>query len=254
MGHIKKENLLLTQLPIPKDLSKLKKQLSSLQMLHQQITSNTELIPQKEKTICNLIKKLSDEGKEGVDYDKYKLGDICEVNPSNNKIISEYINYLDITGCINFETHKLKNNKELPLRAKRTPLINDVLLSTVRPKNKNITIIKKYNYVENLLASTGFALIRSKNINPNYIYYYVIQDNITDYLSNKADGSGYPAVNTKDIVNMYINVPKPSIMNKYKLQELFDEVDNMKETLENNKKEYQKQLEKLFESFQQNTN
>ena len=38
-------------------------------------------------------------------------------------------------------------------------------------------------------------------------------------------------------------------MNKYKLQELFDEVDNMKETLENNKKEYQKQLDKLFESF-----
>jgi hypothetical protein len=39
-------------------------------------------------------------------------------------------------------------------------------------------------------------------------------------------------------------------MKKYKLQELFDEVDNMKETLENNKKEYQKQLENLFESFQ----
>ena len=51
-----------------------------------------------------------------------------------------------------------------------------------------------------------------------------------------------------------VNVLKPSIMNKYKLQELFDEVDNMKETLENNKKEYQKQLDKLFESFQQNTN
>ena len=25
-----------------------------------------------------------------------KLEDICEINPSNNKIISEYINYLDI--------------------------------------------------------------------------------------------------------------------------------------------------------------
>ena len=51
-----------------------------------------------------------------------------------------------------------------------------------------------------------------------------------------------------------VNVIKSSIMNKYKLQELFDEVDNLKETLENNKKEYQKQLDKLFESFQQNTN
>ena len=51
-----------------------------------------------------------------------------------------------------------------------------------------------------------------------------------------------------------VNVLKSSIMNKYKLQELFGEVDNLKETLENNKKRYQKQLEKLFESFQQNTN
>ena len=66
IGNIKKENLLLTQLPIPKDLSKLKKPLSSLQILHQQITNDTELIPQKEKIICNLIKKLSDE-KSGID-------------------------------------------------------------------------------------------------------------------------------------------------------------------------------------------
>ena len=34
-------------------------------------------------------------------------------------------------------------------------------------------------------------------------------------------------------------------MNKYKLQELFDEVDNLKETLENNKK----QLYKLLSHF-----
>ena len=60
--------------------------------------------------------------------------------------------------------------------------------------------------------------------------------------------------NIEDIKNMSIIVPKPSIMNKYKLEELFNEVDNLKEALENNKKEYQKQLDKLFESFQQNTN
>jgi hypothetical protein len=54
--------------------------------------------------------------------------------------------------------------------------------------------------------------------------------------------------------NINVNILKPSIMNKYKLQELFDKVDNLKEALENNKKEYQKQLDKLFESFQQNTN
>ena len=39
------------QIPIPKDFKKIKTQLENLQKLHQQITINTELIPQKEKTI-----------------------------------------------------------------------------------------------------------------------------------------------------------------------------------------------------------
>ena len=61
-------------------------------------------------------------------------------------------------------------------------------------------------------------------------------------------------INKEIFAKFNVIVPKPSIMNKYKLEELFNEVDNLKEALENNKKEYQKQLDKLFESFQQNTN
>jgi type I restriction-modification system DNA methylase subunit len=76
---ISAETLGNTQIPIPKDITTLKKELTILQKLHQQISSNTELIPQKEKAICDLIKKLTDEGNEGVDYESKKLGDVCEI-------------------------------------------------------------------------------------------------------------------------------------------------------------------------------
>ncbi len=95
MGHIKKENLIKTQIPIPKDIIIIKPQLESLKSLHEKITNNTELIPEKEKHICELIKKLTDEGEEGVDYDSRKLGNICEIKygtriTKNNNLGTEY--------------------------------------------------------------------------------------------------------------------------------------------------------------------
>ena len=68
------------------------------------------------------------------------------------------------------------------------------------------------------------------------------------------NGSTIKGTSKEILAKFNVNVLKPSIINKYKLQELFDEIDNMKEVLENNKKEYQKQLDKLFVSFKQNTN
>ena len=67
------------KIPIPKDIKVMKKQLEKLQKLHQEITETTELIPQKEKSICELIEKLTNEGSSGVDYDEFKLSDVCEI-------------------------------------------------------------------------------------------------------------------------------------------------------------------------------
>jgi hypothetical protein len=66
------KNLLI---PIPNDITKLKPQLKSLSKLHSTISDLTEQIPQKEKDICGLITKLTEEGKEGVDWNEYRLGD-----------------------------------------------------------------------------------------------------------------------------------------------------------------------------------
>lgn len=238
-------------IPIPKDIKTIQKELTKLQKLHQQIAQDTELIPEKEKNICNLIKKLTDEGKEGVDYESKKLGDVCEINPSSKQIKDRYIKYLDITGCNSFETKKLVNNNNLPSRAKKTVIHNDVIISSVRPANKNINIVSKRINIKNLLISTGFIIMRPLNINPNYIYQFLKSDNITNYLIEKSTGSGYPAFSSSILNELNIKILKPSIMSKHKLQQLFDEVDELKDTLEENKKTYQVELNKLFKDFKE---
>ena len=72
------ETLNNCKIPFPKNIDKHKKQLDELYKIHQQIMSDTEQIPQSEQDICGIIKKAADEGVKGVDYDEYKLGDICD--------------------------------------------------------------------------------------------------------------------------------------------------------------------------------
>ena len=77
-----------------------------------------------------------------------------------------------------------------------------------------------------------------------YLYYY-IKNNVI-WFSDQMNGSTIKGTSKEILAKFNVNVPKPSIMNKYKLQKLFDEVDNLKETLENNKKEYQKTTRKFI--------
>ena len=239
LGHIKKENLLLTQIPIPKDLSKLKKPLESLEKLHQSITEATEAIPRKEKAICELIKKLTDEGTKDVDYETFKLGDdnIFKIIygtriTKNNNVTGSIPVYGG--GDITFYTNK-SNLEGL-----------NILISRFGncTKDKCTRIIKGNVY----LNDSGFT-IRSSNENflSNMLLIYTIKQ-YNDIIYECKRGSAQLNMDMEQLRKQKINVLKPSIMKKHKLQELFDEVDQMKETLETNKKEYQQQLDKLFDT------
>ncbi len=230
-------------IPIPKDLTKLKKPLESLQQLHQQITQDTESIPQKEKAICDKIKELTDKGKEGVDYDSHKLGDEhifkiiygTRITKGNN-IIGKIPVYGG--GDITFYTDKANFHG------------SNILISRFGNciKEKCTKIVKG----DIFLNDSGFTIITSDPlILSNDLLIYTIKlynDIIYDY----KQGSAQLNMNMERLRNQMIKVLKPSVMKKNKLQEMFDEVEQLKETLENNKKEYQKQMDKLFEQFKDN--
>ena len=255
LGHINKENLNKYEIPIPEDINTVKLYLDVLNPCNESLQS---LQSQKEKSICGLIKLLTTMGEKGVDYDEYKLGDVCEFNPKPEKITGNFVEYLDIGNCLEFKTERLNNDKNLPSRAKRTAKINDVLLSSVRPNNKNINVITKSNYKENLLLSTGFIIMRPLKVIPYYLYFYVLRDDVTNYLISKSTGSGYPAISSDDVKNVIILVLKPHIIKQYKLDEEFEFMDKLRDSIQTTLKhqeEATKQMMKLvLETSKKNNN
>jgi restriction endonuclease S subunit len=253
LGNISKETLNNYEIPIPKDILTTQIYLDYLNEVNNNLQTLHYLQEQKEKTICGLIKILTIFGKIGVDYDEYFLKDVCLIN-INDKIKQkkikqmDFIEYLDIGNCINFITQKLKNDDNLPSRAKRTVNIDDIILSSVRPNNKNINIITKNNYIDNLVVSTGFIVLRPINIKPHYLYFYLLRDDITDYLVSKSSGSGYPTITTTTVENMKIKILKPHIIEKYNLEEEFEFVHKLRNDIINtlkNQEEIIKQMTKV---------
>jgi type I restriction-modification system DNA methylase subunit len=228
------------QIPIPKDLTTLKKELTQLQKLHQVISTNTELIHEKEKYICELIKKLTDEGKEGVDYDSKKFGELVEYQAKTKKYKASAGK---ITGKYKFYT----SSQDKILFIDEEPLFKECML--IMGRNGDTSV----HYDSNFSCEHDHVYVmKVKQIKTQYLYYYVV--NNVSWFKNEMNGSTIKGTSKEILSKFTVRTLKPSIMSKHKLQELFDEVDKLKDTLEMNKQEYQTQLKALFKDFQDNDN
>lgn len=145
------------------------------------------------------------------------LRTVISINPSS--IAKDYsfkqIEYIDITsvgsGVLLGTT--FYNISEAPSRAKRLILDGDTILSTVRPNRRSFLFVK--NPPENLVVSTGFAVLRaSEKIDPRFLYYTVTNQPFTDYLTVNAKGAAYPAVDTDTIARAKIHLPNISVQKK----------------------------------------
>jgi type I restriction enzyme S subunit len=124
-----------------------------------------------------------------------------------------FINYLDtgnITENFVFELqHLLVGRDKIPSRARRKIHAGDIVYSTVRPNQKHYGIIK--NPAQNMLASTGFAVLSPKPTvaDNDYIYYYLTQEKIVQKLHAIAEQStsAYPSVKPSDIGALEITLP-----------------------------------------------
>ena len=142
---------------------------------------------------------------------------------------SDCLSSLDNWSCYNYlDTGNITENKiasiqtfdtqkELPSRAKRKIKPNSIIYSTVRPEQKHYGIIRNYQ-TENLIVSTGFVVIDVDNklANPNYVYYFLVQDSITFLLQNIAaqSTSAYPSIRPSDIANLAIDLPPRNLQDK----------------------------------------
>ena len=149
------------------------------------------------------------------EWREYKLKELADFNPDSltakNKL--EFINYLD-TGNITkgkIDTIQYLNllTDKVPSRAKRIVKKNDIVYSTVRPNQEHYGIIK--NPVDNMIVSTGFVVLRSKEDKcySDFLYYFLTLPENTEYLSNVAEDSttAYPSITPDIIMDMDISLP-----------------------------------------------
>ena len=149
-------------------------------------------------------------------WEKKRLGDIADINSESLKSAFDgEIEYIDIAsvspGSID-ETTKYEF-RDAPSRARRIVRHGDIIWSCVRPNRRSHAII--WQPAENLIASTGFAVISPRTVPTSYVYQAVTSEQFVGYLNNHAKGAAYPAVVSGDFERAEILVPTNSLMHAF---------------------------------------
>jgi len=166
-----------------------------------------------------------------------KIKDVVLINPDAIKrgYPHQEIKYIDISsvGSGTLSDKILYHIKDAPSRAKRLVQRGDTIISTVRPNRRSFLFIK---YPEdNLVVSTGFAVLRpTDKIDGRFLYYTITHQPFTDYLTLRAKGAAYPAVDTEIISDADIRVPE--LKEQHKIASILSAYDDL---IENNTRRIQ---------------
>jgi type I restriction enzyme S subunit len=142
-----------------------------------------------------------------------RLKDIVTVNDEalTEKTEDEFlIKYIDIGNVNSYgdiaEIQEYKF-KDAPSRARRIVRKGDVIISTVRTYLKAITLIESDE--ENLIASTGFAVLRPKeNVLSEYLNFALRAEYFIGSVIQNSYGVSYPAINSSTLSSLKIVIPK----------------------------------------------
>ena len=163
-------------------------------------------------------------------YPKYKpsgvewLGDVpegWEVKPLkfvatyNDDVIDETtppeteILYVDISAVDALDGIKMKEPMAFsaaPSRARRRVKHGDTIISTVRTYLRAIARVRTPE--ENLIVSTGFAVIRPRaDLSPDYVGNVVSASYFIEQVIARSTGVGYPAINASDLARIPVAIP-----------------------------------------------
>jgi len=166
------------------------------------------------------------------EWKKVKIKDICNTNVDqySQKENWENVLYLDTGSLTNNVISSLQNitigKDGLPSRARRKVKHLDILYSTVRPNQRHFGII--VNPSDNMLVSTGFCVIQciEGKADPYFIYYYLSQNKIVNYLHaiGEQSVSAYPSIKPSNIEDIELKVP--DFKEQVRIGKLLSSLDN----------------------------
>jgi len=141
---------------------------------------------------------------------KIKYLTSCNDEVLNEKTDPNYsFHYIEV-GDVNFENGILIKEKiqfkNSPSRARRVIRAKDVIISTVRTYLRSISIVPD---IPDLICSTGFCVLRSKNrkLLPDYLSYFVKTTGFVQEVVKNSYGVSYPAINSIDLIEFNLLLP-----------------------------------------------
>jgi type I restriction enzyme S subunit len=152
-------------------------------------------------------------------WERKCLAEIAEVNRATlSNGFDGVIEYVDIASVVPRQITETTTYdfRDAPSRARRVVQHGDIIWSCVRPNRRSHAVI--WNPQDNLIVSTGFAVITPTAAPSAFIYFATTTDAFAGYLENRARGAAYPAVVAADFEQAEILVPSKRLL------ELFDEI------------------------------
>ena len=140
------------------------------------------------------------------------MGDVAEVNRRNwDPVDGTSILYLDLTAIVApgvLSAPREIGAADAPSRARRRVDYGDILVSTVRPNLRGFARVRQVT--ENLVASTGFAVVTPKpDVAGSFVYHHVMASPFAVEMENATTGQAYPAVRPGDVASYELLLPPP---------------------------------------------
>lgn len=161
------------------------------------------------------------------------LSDVCEQVDTTNPTTSPDapFKYVDVSSVSN-ETFRILDSKELlgkdaPSRARQVIKKNDVIFATVRPVLRRVALVPAK--LDGEVCSTGFCVLRAKStdLDPQFLYYYLLSDSVRVRVEALQTGATYPAINDSDLFRL--EVPLPPLSDQQAIARILETVQRAKE-------------------------
>ena len=146
---------------------------------------------------------------------EWKVVPLKAVSTHNDDVLEEstapdteiaYVDISSVDGVNGIKTTETMLFAAAPSRARRRVKHGDVIVSTVRTYLKAIARIRDPE--ENLIVSTGFAVIRPRgDLVPDFLGHLVSAGFFVEQVIARSTGVSYPAINASELVAIPVPVP-----------------------------------------------
>jgi type I restriction enzyme, S subunit len=143
--------------------------------------------------------------------------DTLSVNESDDFLI-KYIEIGDVSLEKGVNNYIETNIKEAPSRARRIVKTNDIIISTVRTYLKAISKISEGQ--NGFIVSTGFAVLRARDIQYGFLNYVVQNEDFISEIISMSVGASYPAITSSNLIN--ISIPLPTKKEQLQIAQYLD--------------------------------